>query len=75
LLASFVLCEILVSAMANAYRLSAYLAITRGIGILLGEFSPTITQYGAALIVDQSTSRTGATLAFFWTALDIPYAI
>jgi hypothetical protein len=42
LLASFVLCKILVSAMANAYRLSAYLAITRSISILLGEFNPTI---------------------------------
>jgi hypothetical protein len=43
LLASFVLCEILGSAMANMYRLSAYLAITLSIGILLGEFNPAVS--------------------------------
>jgi hypothetical protein len=43
LLASFVLCEILGSAMANTYRLSAYLAITLSIGILLGEINPAVS--------------------------------
>jgi hypothetical protein len=43
LLASFMLCEILVYAMANVYRLSAYLAITLSIGILLREFNPAVS--------------------------------